>query len=474
MQELYYPKSRETFAGHIPSEVIRAPGRVNLIGEHTDYNGLPVLPIAIDREIRLEISPRDDSQVILVNKDRRFAPRSFSLDHGERLIPYELGDWGNYVKAGLQGIMDEFGTPGIGVRFWKGFSAIVSGNIPIASGLSSSSALVVASSIAFMAANNLEMDRVQLAEIMASAERYVGTEGGGMDQAICLLAESGHALKIDFFPLRAKPVKMPNGYRIVVCKSMIEAPKTREARMKYNRRPIECRLACAIMNKKVETLSGERASFNRVGDMVNGLEQDLLNKELLPVLETQVWTETSLCDYLELDLAELQERFFILSDGSRFPQPQDGFKLAQRVRHVISEAQRVEEAAVALEEGSIERVGRLMNESHISCRDDYEISCEELDALVAISREAGAIGSRLTGAGFGGCTVSLVKEDRVFDFVQSVKEGYYESYLKDKHPDIYGTIDDYSEVIFICNPSDGANRGRFQGSLIGEGVASVR
>ena len=228
--------------------IVRAPGRVNLIGEHTDYNGFPVLPMSLDRAVYAGVKRREDKTIRIKNTDTRFTERIFEI---EKDIPsYEGGDWGNYAKAGVQGVLDweETNKP---VQELSGMDVLISSNVPSGVGLSSSSAMVVMAALAFLESNRIAYNRVQLAEMLAFAEHYVGTQGGGMDQAICLLGEQGKALKIDFFPLKAKPVPIPDGWSVVICNSLIQAEKTRAALRLYNRRPIECRIATEMLSKEM-------------------------------------------------------------------------------------------------------------------------------------------------------------------------------------------------------------------------------
>ena len=231
-----------SFPGQTSAFIVRAPGRVNLIGEHTDYNGYPVMPMAIDRDFVFILAPRTDGTIDIVNESPSFERRTF--DARFPVSPYHQGDWGNYIKAAVHGILE---AGWVDPKKAAGFQAIVGGTIPESAGLSSSSALVVASALAFLTANNKRIDKDHLAELLARAERYVGSEGGGMDQAVSLLAETGKALKIDFFPLRTQPVSLPENLSFVVCNSLIRAPKSESIRYAYNRRVIECRLATALV-----------------------------------------------------------------------------------------------------------------------------------------------------------------------------------------------------------------------------------
>ena len=165
---------RSRFSGQNPVFIVRAPGRVNLVGEHTDYNGYPVLPMAIDRDVVFILGPRTDNTIEIINESPSFERRTF--DARFPVAPYDQGDWGNYIKAAAHGILE---AGWIDPKMAVGFQAVVGGTIPESAGLSSSSALVVASAIAFLAANGKEIKREPLAELLARAERYVGSEGGG-------------------------------------------------------------------------------------------------------------------------------------------------------------------------------------------------------------------------------------------------------------------------------------------------------
>ncbi|UCF99740.1 MAG: galactokinase [Spirochaetaceae bacterium] len=436
--------------------IARAPGRVNLIGEHTDYNGLPVFPMAVDRDIAAVFAPRKDRQIILINTDPVFAERSFQIE--ESIPSYSTGDWGNYCKAAVQGLLDFFRQKRRSVDRFRGFEATFDGNIPSAAGMSSSSALVVLCALIFLAVNDLDLHttvegKLELADLLAGAEHYVGTQGGGMDQAISLMGRSGHAVKIDFFPLQIRPAPLPDDYSIVVADSTVKAAKTAEALDKYNRRPIECRLAAAVLKKTLSDRFGREVPVALLGD---------LNEHRLAVPEGEIWTIADAAfhehpyhlEEIAAILGQKPEKTAHLycqrRDGTIFPQPTEGFKLQQRYRHVIDEGRRVEQSVQALETGDIHGFGRLMNRSHESCRDLYEISCQELERLVQISREAGAVGSRLTGAGFGGCTVSLVENNRVESFVEHVIQAFYRHYLKRDDRD-------FGSLIFPCRAADGAS-----------------
>ena len=408
-----------------------APGRVNLIGEHTDYNGLPVLPIAIDREIRIDFRVVGESIVRLDSPVARFAPFAFQLKRP--IEAADRGDWSNYVRAAARGLME------YGVRLERGIEGTVRGNVPIASGLSSSSALAVASALALLKANGVQvgaegvevgagrggraggravLPRLELAALMARAERFVGLEGGGMDQAACLHGEPGHALRIEFEPLRVTKVAVPEGWRWVVGSSLVRAEKSGGARDAYNERARQCR--DALMSRR----DGDDARRGNAWDA--GMSGR---------------APSASPTYAELVAGGEITR--LLEDAERVLSP----LLLRRFRHVVTEGRRVAEAEAAMRAGDIGRFGELMVASHESLRGDYEVSTPELDEIVGIALKAGAAGARLTGAGFGGCAVALCDERAVRPVMEALAARFYA-------PRLGGPPG--GEVLFAANPSGGA------------------
>ena len=408
-----------------------APGRVNLIGEHTDYNGLPVLPIAIDRDVRIEFRVVDDPVVRLDSPSARFAPLELHLKRPIKAAA--RGDWSNYVRAAARGLLEH------GISLNRGIEGTVSGDVPIASGLSSSSALVVASALALMKANGIEvgdgpeavalspgsdheraarrrasLSRLQLAALMARAERFVGLEGGGMDQAACLHGVAGHALRIEFDPLRVTPVPVPGGWRWVVASSLVRAEKSAGARDMYNERARQCREALAA---SVGAVAGGRAAMS--GDRATSTA---------PAYS---------------DLVSAGDPDGLLRDVRRILTP----VLFRRFRHVVMEGRRVTLAEQAMRERDLHRFGHLMVRSHESLRDDYEVSTDELDAIVAVALEAGAAGARLTGAGFGGCAVALCDDGTVAPVMEALTARFYNARLGGPPT---------TDMLFVAKPSAGA------------------
>jgi len=380
------------FEGRSPTHLVRAPGRVNLIGEHTDYNGLPVLPMAIQRAVTIRLRAREDRRVRLANADPRHAPCEFEL--APRIEPFAPGHWGNYAKAAAQALEARCGLA-------RGFDGLVAGDVPAAAGLSSSSALVVASALALLAANETPLAAPELMELTARAERYVGTHSGGMDQAISLGGRAGHAVEIEFDPLRLAPVPVPASWRFVIANTLVEARKSGGAQAAYNTRVRECR----------EALAGLRGS-------------------------PRTWREL-VARVPEASLLELV---------AALPAP-----LARRARHVVTEGRRVPEAVSALRAEDLGAFGRLLDASHASLRDDFEVSCPELDELVAAARAHGAAGARLTGAGFGGCAVALAPAERVADLLAGLRDAFYRP---------RGVDPEAADALLVAEPSSGAGTTR--------------
>ncbi len=348
--------------GQAPELLVSAPGRVNLIGEHTDYNDGFVLPVAIDKKIIIGGSRRADDVV-----------RLYSLNFGEfqefsisSLI--KQNTWSDYVK----GVVSELLQDGHHLR---GFNAVLEGNVPRASGLSSSAAIEVASAFFMAQMFQLSMSGEEMAKLCQRAEnRFVGVNCGIMDQFISRLGKLGHALLIDCRDLRYQLVPFEvEGCSIVMCNSNVKRQLVDSA---YNERRSQCEEGVRLLKAKLPAIAALR-----------------------DVTSAQLHAHAALLPPLTF----------------------------QRCRHVVTENERVTQAVEALNANNIVRFGELLNQSHESLRDDYQVSCKELDMLVELARGVnGTIGSRMTGAGFGGCTVSLVKDSAVETFRQVIVEKYKE------------------------------------------------
>ena len=355
--------------------LFRAPGRVNLIGEHTDYNDGFVLPMAIDRETCVAAAARADRRVRVfsLNLDEH---TEFDLDHpGER----ERGIWLDYVE-GIARALERRGVRLVGADL------AINSDVPVGAGLSSSAALEVSTGLALASVAGVEVDRVELALAGQEAEHtYVGAKVGIMDQFIVTLGRAGHALLIDCRTLETQAIPVDTTDTLVaICDTRV---KHELSASEYNTRRAECEQGVELLRSA--GLEGIRA----------------------------------LRDVSEADL----QRY-----GHALPEV-----VGRRCRHVVTENARTLAAADALRDGRLEEMGRLMLASHESLRSDYEVSCRELDVLVRIATSlAGAtLGARMTGGGFGGCTVNLVRRDRLENFRETITREY--SSATGHAPDIY-------------------------------------
>jgi galactokinase len=396
----------------------RAPGRVNLIGEHTDYSGLPVLPVAIDRSTIVVAAANTTGEIELTNSDPAWPARRFAIER--RIPPYETGDWANYVKAAIQGVIDRFSTH----ANWRGASMVVDSSVPPAAGLSSSSALTVSTAMAFMAINELVLDPLETATMVARSERYVGTHGGGMDQAVSILGRRHHALFIEFEPLSARAIKMPAKAALVFADSRQIADKSGTVRAEYNRRVVESSVAARILGRTLK-LDG----VTILGDIVRALPKwnaaDLVDK-LAAVSPPRLGADLKeAANILGVSQSALDAE--LLGDGStRITLDSNRpLEVLKRARHVLSETERVIRAADVLEAGRLDEMGTLMDASHQSLADDFDCSTARLDAIVECARRGGALGARLTGAGFGGSIVALCDVASADAVIESIDRGYF-------------------------------------------------
>jgi len=387
-------------ASYGPGEVFifRAPGRINLIGEHTDYNHGYVLPVALDKDILLLARPRPDGMVRLTNLEEEFPPRAFAI--GPTIPPGPSGDWGNYARAAAQALARRLG------RDLGGLDGLVAGGpphgVPRGAGLSSSSALTVVVAIALACLNEWLPDGVTLAEFCAEAEWYVGTRGGIMDHFIALLARRDHALFLDCRPdwkgrYIMEHIPLPRDYLLLIADSGVRHQNVRGL---FNRRVAACRAG-------VELLRAHFPGITHLRDV-----QEVPWAKLAPHLPEEV------------TVGELWERGIELGDVPGLTSD-TRLRVHARCRHVWMENRRVRAAVAALLAGDVAKLGCLLNEAHASARDDYEISCPELESLVRAARAVeGVAGARLTGAGWGGCIVALVHREAVPTFEAEVADQY--------------------------------------------------
>jgi galactokinase len=368
--------------GTRPASVYRAPGRVNIIGEHTDYTGGFVLPVAIDLSCWAAIGARDDGELVVHSEnigdsaEAKLAP----------LSARRSGNWSDYPF----GVAWALERAGIGLR---GANVYVRSEVPIGAGLSSSAALEVAVGFACMDRAGVAVERSKLALLCQRAENeFVGARCGIMDQFVVCHGRAEHALLLDCRSLDFRLVRLPAGVQLVICDTMV---KHELGASEYNVRREECeegsrRLAAALPG--VRTLR-------------------------------------------DVTLPQLEHHRELL-----------GETIYKRCRHVVSENDRVQKNAAALDGGTLGDLAQLMADSHRSLRDDFEVSCEELDLMVELaSGQPGVYGARMTGGGFGGCTINLVKAANSAEFQRSIAARYFAA--AGLRPNIY-----------VCEASEGVER----------------
>ena len=407
-----------------PVIVCRCPGRVNLIGEHTDYNRGFCLPAPLDRDLLLLARPRADQQVALVNiASSLFPARSFSLSAEIPSAP--PGDWSNYVRGAGQKLWQVFGP-------LRGFDGLVASEppygVPRGAGVSSSTALTVAAAVAFAAVNEIVVPADRFAHLCSQAEWYVGTRGGVLDQFATLLGRQGHALFLDCQPrptpngdvtFFTEPVPLLNGYTLILADSRVRHAHTSG---NFNLRVAEGRLGAACLERH----------FPGVHTLRDVQEHPWAAIEpLLPTTTTVAELAAQGIDVLRW-LGDLK----IADDVP--------LQVRARCRHVHSENQRVLDSVAAWRRGDAAAVGRLLNAAHVSLRDDYDVSCPEIEILRDLMLAAdGVLGARLVGGGWGGCVVALAQAGAEREIAQRVAPAYERATGK-------------SPELFICRTSAGA------------------
>jgi len=362
------------------ASVYRAPGRVNLIGEHTDYNGGLVMPAAIGFSCWVAIAPREDRNLILYSENYSEAYEADLDELGDR----GSGHWADYPL----GVAWALGDAGYRLR---GANLYIAGDVPQGAGLSSSAAIEVSTGCALLSTANHPLDRTKLALLCQRAENeFVGARVGIMDQFVSCHGRAGHALLIDCRSLEFRPLKLPPRVRLVICNTMV---KHKLQASEYNVRRAECEEAVRRLSEALPGISSLR----------------------------------------DVSPEQLAENRNVLSET-----------LYRRCRHVISENKRVRKVAELFGARKTEGLREVMAASHESLRDDYEVSCRELDAMVEIAgRQQGVYGARMTGGGFGGCTINFVNVEHAEEFQRRVS-AEYEAAIG-LRPDIY-----------ICEASQGA------------------
>ena len=470
-------KFTDLYPAHAIDFVARSPGRVNLIGEHIDYSLYNVLPMAIAADVLVAISvstPQSEEEARVSINDidadhyacQRFhVPKSCEVE-----IDASTLEWTNYFKAGLNGAFELLKKKGISFES-KTLHVLVDGNVPAGGGLSSSAAFVCASALAVLRAHDpsRSITKRELTELAIVSERSVGVNSGGMDQAASVCSVKGDALSVSFSPeLQTKPIAFPKlnpPITFLIAQSFVTSDKHVTAPKCYNLRVVECTLAAEVlavqfgleMKKDSSPLGKSLRGFQNayvskwMSEPERGELDCLIKMQDLTMnhLDPAGYTLEQIAKILQVPVSELESRYL-----TKFPVRTEEFQLRDRAQHVFEEAIRVLSFKRLLEsppeEKLLQKLGDLMTDTQYSCEHIYECSCPELDDICSIASKAGSYGSRLTGAGWGGCTVHLVPKDKVETIIEALTKEYY----KKRFPDI--SDEKLAEAIVVSEPGQGS------------------
>eukprot|EP01056_Protomagalhaensia_sp_Gyna25_P000569 Protomagalhaensia_sp_Gyna_25__568@NODE_1268_length_1995_cov_237_179448_g1010_i0_p1_GENE_NODE_1268_length_1995_cov_237_179448_g1010_i0NODE_1268_length_1995_cov_237_179448_g1010_i0_p1_ORF_typecomplete_len512_score110_71GHMP_kinases_C/PF08544_13/7_2e22GalKase_gal_bdg/PF10509_9/2_2e16GHMP_kinases_N/PF00288_26/2_9e10GLYCAM1/PF05242_11/0_15_NODE_1268_length_1995_cov_237_179448_g1010_i03141849 len=486
----FYPNDKISF-------IVQAPGRVNLIGEHVDHQAYPVCPCAIAQTVCAAVAVRPLEEGLPLLELRHLdgtTYRARTYNKAEELRVEDRKLWTNYIAAAYFGVVEyningknqetigRMIDPASGLDSNQiseshrepasplnySIKMLFGGDVPPAAGLSSSAAVVVATTLAAAHVGGARPSNSVLADVCARAERYSGVASGGMDQAAILLSEAGSATLIHFRPLQATPTKLPSGGALLIANTCREAPKAKMASQMYNKRVFELKAGCLALlpQETAAQLTVQEVLDIQLRDVVRDYLK-ITEKELLRLLpeklEDKVWSRDDMTRVMGKERCDV---LLTKRCGRGVWDDNQEFFVYNRIKHVLSESLRVEEFAATTKstsltnEEKLKKLGQLMNESGQSLHKDFDCSCPEIEQVVDIARRHGAYGSRLTGAGWGGCTVSLVPEDKKDLIKEAIIKEYYEPYYAGKaggHAlDVLPPRENLNSCIFITTPSRGA------------------
>ncbi|KAL3469537.1 ribosomal protein S5 domain 2-type protein [Aspergillus californicus] len=462
---------------HRPDFVARSPGRVNIIGEHIDYNLYDVLPTAVSVDVIIAVkigsSAGSESTVKISNvQPDKFPTREFTVPKDSDVdIDPKKHEWVNYFRAGLVGALKVLRKDADGSFTPASMEVLVDGNVPPGGGISSSAAFVCASALAVMKANNHNVSKQDLLDLAVVSERAVGVYSGGMDQAASIFSRRGYLLYTQFFPnFEAQHVAIPKASEeitFLMAQSFVTSNKAETAPRHYNLRVAECTLASVVLAKAYNlklpkdnsSLGYSLRTFHnelmrkegRLGDPLEYQIDSVIQATLETLTQEQGYTRDEIATLLGISVLDLESTYL-----SSFPVQADRFLLRQRALHCFKEARRVLDFkaclanASTLDDKRIHYLGQLLNESQDSCRDVYDCSAPEVDEICAIARKAGTWGSRLTGAGWGGCTVHMLPQSKVEAVTEALRVEYYSKYF----PDI--SEEKLKQAMVISKPSNGS------------------
>lgn len=457
----------QEFSDDLPVSILRVPARINLKGVHIEHRGGYVNYMAINKEAWFICQKRQDDKVLLRNTNPLFESCTFTLsdelpeDQRGNWIQYiqsiELvrGHWSNYIKGGILKLQDHFAEAPL-----HGMNLLVDSEIPMGGGLSSSSSLVVGTVLCGLQVNGLSLDDNDLAELCGMGEWYVGTRGGAGDHAAMIFSKKDSVLHAQFFPFTYTRVPFPQGYKVVMCNSMVKAVKSKDARNTFNSKVATYQVALLLIKQKFPETARQ---VHHLRDLL--LRDDVWLYRMLLELPHRI-TRQELIQILPQEKEDLESIY------SSHDEPEGGYEVRKVCLFGLAECSRGEVCAEFLKSGEIDKFGRLMYLSHDGDRvtqhtpdgkilpwkydltdeqlvkltsevmrgepdarlylqpGGYGCSCEELDLIVDLAKTVpGVMGAGLTGAGLGGCVLVLVKEDSAENLIDVLNKNYY--YKKD-------------------------------------------
>ncbi|CUM62527.1 uncharacterized protein PRCAT00000078001 [Priceomyces carsonii] len=471
-----------------PTFFSRSPGRVNLMGDHIDYCYFSVLPMAIEADVVVAVGVNDSLEINLTNTDPKFSTETIILATDGKIISIdkERFSWASYFRCAMivahNFILENY--PEIisgGTKPLKGMNMTFDGTVPTGGGLSSSAAFCVASTLAVLRANGIEkISKKDLTRITVVSEHYVGVNTGGMDQCASIYGEKSKALLIQFKPeLKGIPFEFPhiepNEIVFLISNSLLQANKHETAPTNYNLRVVEVAVAAEVLAKKYNLKLAQDSNLG------TGTLRGFMDTYFTRHLHEEPWDGvninvginrlTRLLDLIENDYSEMEKNGFTTEEAaarlemsqeefelkflSKFPVKYTVLKLYLRSKHVFSDALRVLQTLKIIRnfngdtQGFLNSFGSLMDESQISCNINNNSSTPELEKLCKIARNNGAIGSRITGAGFGGSLVHLTTTDKLAKLKSSLITEYYQNQI----PGI--TQKELDEAIVVSRPAAG-------------------
>lgn len=508
-QEARYAEFGATFRekyGANPQIAVRSPGRVNLIGEHIDYSDFSVLPMAVDRDMVMALSlgpePADGTDTVrvrLANTDPDFPDRVLQVPADPKKwveIDPKVSDWANYFKCGvvvaqqyLSESADENVRANSTLKRMRPMDVLLMGNVPMGSGLSSSAAFVVCATLSVLLAYGVKPTRKLLTKLSITCEQHVGVNTGGMDQSASIYGLADHALFVNFKPeLAVTPFSFsaddssakedtPEPFSFMIATSLVVSKKHETAPTNYNLRVVEVTLASLMLAKHVNPAAVLPPSGNlQAGtlrnvlelvypsavaefgtDAADGFKHSLAQLKALEKLADEVLgasedtkdghTTETVAKILGVSVDDLKSRYM-----TQFPVRYETLKLRKRAIHVYSEAARVFEFLNALGAGGAQlpaKLGAILNASHASAVDLFQNSHPTVDRLCEIARAAGALGARITGAGWGGATVHLVPRSKTAAVLEALKTKYYAV----EYPNI--TQAEIDDALILSKPGNG-------------------